>query len=225
MDTDSKKANILEMRMMKSISIIGAGGFGREVKQLIDEINLHHEVWEVLGFYDSYHKEGALINDVPVLGGMEAAIKSDCENFVLAIGNPAALRNLSSLFIEHGKIFPNIVHPLSSIGCPKTNHIGLGNIFTYGFHMTTNIEIGSFNIFNTRVTLGHDVRIGSFNVFLPNVQVSGNVSVGDENLFGMNSSVLQKKLIGSRNKIGAHSFVATNLSSDSSVFGIPAVKI
>jgi sugar O-acyltransferase (sialic acid O-acetyltransferase NeuD family) len=213
------------MQMVKSISIIGAGGFGREVKQLIDEINLHHKVWDVLGFYDSYHKQGTIINDVPVLGGMEAALKSESENFVLAIGNPAALRDLSSQFFEHGKKFPNIVHPLSSMGCPKTNQIGVGNVFTYGFHMTTNIEIGSFNIFNTRVTLGHDVRIGSFNVFLPNVQVSGNVSVDDGNLFGMNSSVLQKKLIGSRNKIGAHSFVATNLSSDSSVFGTPAVKI
>jgi sugar O-acyltransferase (sialic acid O-acetyltransferase NeuD family) len=223
--TDLKKANILVTQMIKGISIIGAGGFGREVKQLIDEINLHHEVWEIFGFYDSFQKQGTSINDVPVLGGMEAALKSECENFVLAIGNPAALRDLSSEFIEHGKTFPNIVHPLSSMGCQKTNQIGVGNIFTYGFHMTTNIEIGSFNIFNTRVTLGHDVRIGSFNVFLPNAQVSGNVSVGDENLFGMNSSILQKKSIGSRNKIGAHSFVATNLGSDSSVFGTPAVQI
>jgi sugar O-acyltransferase (sialic acid O-acetyltransferase NeuD family) len=210
---------------MESISIVGAGGFGREVRQLIDEINSHQEVWEILGFYDSSQRQGTLINNLPVLGGMEAALKSECENFVLAIGNTTVLRDLSSEFIEHGKTFPNIVHPFSSMGCLKTNQIGMGNIFTYGFHMTTNIEISSFNIFNTRVTLGHDVHIGSFNVFLPNVQVSGNVSIGDENLFGMSSSVLERKSIGSRNKIGAHSFVVTNLGSDSSVFGTPAVKI
>jgi len=211
--------------MISSISIIGAGGFGREVKQLIDEINLHQEVWKVIGFYDNSYEFGTIINGVPVLGGIEDALKSQCKNLVLAIGNPSSLKDLSNKFIDHGKSFPNIIHPLSSLGCNDTNKIGTGNIFTYGFHMTTNIKIENFNIFNTRVTLGHDVCIGSFNVFLPNVQISGNVLIGDQNIFGMNSSVLQKKFIGSKNRIGAHSFLATNLGSEMSVFGNPAVKI
>ena len=209
--------------MIQNISIIGAGGFGREVKQLIDEINICNEIWRVDGFFDSHHKVGALVNNLPVLGGNEDAIRSDCKNFVLAIGSPTVLRGLSSQFLSAGKKFPNIIHPTASIG--NFNDMGIGNILTHGFYMTTNIKLGDFNVFNTRVTIGHDVKIGSFNVLLPNVQISGNVSIGDENLFGMNSSVLQKKIIGSRNKIGAHSFVATNIPSDQSVFGNPAVKI
>lgn len=210
--------------MIQEISIIGAGGFGREVKHLIDEINLSHEVWNLIGFFDSSIKPGATVNGVPILGGNDDLIDSDCKNFVLAIGDPAVLKNVSSKLLMAGKYFPNIVHPSASLGPEDINEIGMGNIFTYGFHMTTNVKLGNFNIFNTRVTLGHDVKIGSFNVMLPNVQISGNVSVGDENIFGMNSSVLQKKTIGSKNKVGAHSFVATNLGSEQSVFGNPAVK-
>ena len=71
--------------MVENISIIGAGGFGREVKQLIDEINLSQKIWSVEGFYDSLHEPGTLINDVPVLGGNEDPIRSDCKNFVLAM--------------------------------------------------------------------------------------------------------------------------------------------
>lgn len=211
--------------MAEKIAIIGAGGFGREVKQLIDEINLVQHTWVVEGFFDSSCNCGTIINNIPVLGGMKDAIKSDCKNFVLAIANPNVLKELSSEFLAAEKKFPNIFHPSVSIGNLEFNLIGNGNIFTFGFHMTTNIKIGSFNIFNTRVTIGHDVEIGSSNIFLPNVQISGNVSIGDENIFGMNSSVLQRKHIGSRNKIGAHSFVATNLGSNQSVFGVPAVGI
>ena len=209
--------------MIKDISIIGAGGFGREIKQLIDEINLEKTTWKIIGFFDSHHQPGTLINGVPVIGRDDDALRNGSENIVIAIGDPAVLKALGAKFLSAGKRFPNISHPTASFGDRERNKVGFGNVFTYGFHMTTNVELGNFNIFNTRVTLGHDVKIGSHNVFLPNVQLSGNVSVGDENVFGLNSSVLQKKKIGSRNTIGAHSFVATDLTSEQQVFGIPAV--
>lgn len=216
----------MKNQMTQDIAIIGAGGFGKEIKHLIQEINLVNETWNLVGFYDdSINARGTKINGVEVLGDIEDAISSSCKNFVLAISNPNILKKLSEKFLSFQKKFPNIVHPHASFGDTQFNEVGIGNIFAFGFHMTTNIRIGNFNILNTRVTLGHDVEVGSFNVFLPNVQVNGNVSVGNENIFGMNSSVLQKKKIGSRNKIGAHSFVATNIGSNQSVFGNPAVKI
>lgn len=211
--------------MVQDIAIIGAGGFGREVKHLIDEINSAHKTWNLLGFYDTQITSGTLVNGAKVLGDNEDAINSNCKNFVLAIGMPNALAKLSEIFLSHQKKFPNLAHPQVSISDYQFNNIGIGNIFSFGFHMTTNVKICNFNIFNTRTTLGHDVEIGSFNVFSPNVQISGNVCIENENLFGMNSSVLQGKKIGSTNKIGAHSFVATNIRSAQSVFGIPAVNI
>lgn len=211
--------------MVQDIAIIGAGGFGREVKHLIDEINYVHKTWNLLGFYDTKIPRGTIVNGAEVLGDNEDAINSNCENFVLAIGSSNVLAKLSRFFLLHQKKFPNLAHPRVSISDYQFNNVGIGNIFSFGFHMTTNVKICDFNIFNTRITLGHDVQIGSFNVFLPNVQISGNVCIENENLFGMNSSVLQGKKIGSNNKIGAHSFVATNIGSAQSVFGIPAVNI
>lgn len=211
--------------MVQNIAIVGAGGFGREVQYLIEEINSVRNTWNLVGFYDEETARGTVINSAEVLGNSEDAINSNCENFVLAIGNPSYLVKLSEMFLLHQKKFPNLVHPQVSFSDHQFNEIGIGNIFSLGFHMTTNIRIRDFNIFNTRVTVGHDVEIGSFNVFLPNVQISGGVSIENENFFGMNSSVLQGKKIGCRNKIGAHSFVATNIGSAQNVFGIPAVNI
>ena len=48
--------------MVENISIIGAGGFGREVKQLIDEINVEKKIWNIEGFFDSGLKPGTTIN-------------------------------------------------------------------------------------------------------------------------------------------------------------------
>lgn len=211
--------------VVKNISIIGAGGFAREVKQLIDEINLFNKIWNIEGFYDSRYTPGDLVNGIPVLGGDDDALLSECENFVLAIGQPTTLKKLSSKFLASGKKFPNIIHPTAYTGNHEINVLGIGNILTYSCYLTTNVNIGNFNIFNTRATIGHDVQIGSFNVFLPSVQISGNVSIGHENIFGMNSSVLEKKSVGSRNRIGAHSLLVTNLKNDQNVFGNPAVKI
>jgi len=211
--------------MSKNISIIGAGGLGREIKLLVDEINSVQETWTIDGFYDDNFENGALINGVPVLGKIEDLQYSKCKNCVIAIGDPNILKILSEKFLAIGKFFPNIVHPLASLGSDESNNIGYGNIFTYGFYMTTNVKLQNFNIFNTRVTLGHDVMIGSCNVFFPNAQISGHVTIGDKNIFGMNSSVLSKKSIGSNNKIGAHSLVVSNLNSGMNVFGSPAKKL
>jgi sugar O-acyltransferase (sialic acid O-acetyltransferase NeuD family) len=206
----------------ETIAIVGAGGFGREVKQLIDEINLSKPVWDLVGFFDTTLKKGTEVNGLPILGNNGDALNSKfIENFVIAIGSTSALNKLGNVFVTNRKKLPNIQHP-SAIIDSDTSHVGFGNIFCYGFFMTTNIKIGNLNVFNTRLTLGHDVVIGSYNVFLPNVQISGHVTVGDCNLFGMNSSVLKKKSVGSNNKVGAHSFVINDIDSNESVFGIPA---
>lgn len=41
---------------MKDIVIIGAGGFGREVVELIDDINLRNPTWNIIGFVDDNPK-------------------------------------------------------------------------------------------------------------------------------------------------------------------------
>ena len=211
--------------VQETIAIIGAGGFGREVKKIIDDINLVEPIWDIVGYFDHTQKVGTEVNGLPILGDNEDALNSKIiDNFVIAIGNPVTLSRLGKIFVTNRKKLPNISHPSAIIDL-DTSSIGFGNIFCYGFFMTTNIKIGDFNIFNTRSTLGHDVAIGDYNVFSPNVQISGGVTVGDCNMFGMNSSVLQRKSIGSNNKIGSHSFVINNINSNTSVFGIPAVHL
>ena len=59
--------------MMKKIVIIGAGGFGREILDVVDACNHEKKVFEPLGYIvdAQYGSPGTLVNDIPILGGFE----------------------------------------------------------------------------------------------------------------------------------------------------------
>lgn len=57
---------------MNDIVIIGAGGFGREVAKLIEDINTDKNMWNLLGYIDeTVEKQNTIINDYPVLGDLK----------------------------------------------------------------------------------------------------------------------------------------------------------
>jgi len=209
---------------MRKIVIYGAGGFGKEIHQLIDIINNRVYTWDLIGFIDDEKLQGSYINGIPVLGGVEQInLISENVSVVFAFANPVGMEKLLIKINNNFINYPNLIHPDVYFDI-KFNEIGIGNIITQGCLFTRNIFIGNFNIFNTRVCVGHDVTIGDLNVFQPNVQISGNVKIGNKNYWGVNSIVLAFKKIGNSNTIGAASLLINNITDSSSYFGVPAMK-
>ena len=80
---------------MKNIAIYGAGGFGREVQMLIEQINEKKITWRIIGFYDDGVKKGEFVNGIPLLGGMDELSQVETETFlVFAVGNPITKKKL-----------------------------------------------------------------------------------------------------------------------------------
>lgn len=211
---------------MKQLVIVGASGFGKEVHELICDINYIHEDWELLGFLDddvSLH--GQIINGLPVLGGINLLQKFTNLSVVIGISEPNLKMRIIKKIREINEFidFPSVFHPSVSINS-KFIKFGIGNIVCQYSLFTANIKIGNFNTFNTRVTIGHDVKIGDFNSFNPNIQISGNVIIGSSNFFAVNSVILQGISIGNDNFIGACSLVLKKIKDNTKVFGIPAQK-
>lgn len=73
---------------MKDIVIIGAGGFGREVAWLIEDINKVNNEWNIVGFVDDNKSiQGTEINGYKVVGDIDWL--KEQELFVVnAIGDP-----------------------------------------------------------------------------------------------------------------------------------------
>lgn len=212
---------------MKDIVIIGAGGFGKEVKTIIDAINKISPVWNVKAFYDdAYVNNEDIIDEVKCIGTLDDLIKTKKGEISLVFG--IADRDVVNTTVKKlEKInlfsFPNIIHP--SVELNSGVVFGKGNVVAAGSIFSCDINIGDFNFFNTFMGVGHDAEVGNFNCFMPRVQISGGVKMGDFNFFGMNSSVIQNKTIENNNTINSYTLLTKNIKSDRKYFGIPGKRI
>ena len=211
---------------MKDIAIYGAGGFGREIACLINQINSHTATWNLIGFFDDGKEIGLEVSHFgKVLGGIEQLNDWRQEiSVVIAIGNPNAVRAISQNIVNPAVDFPNIIHPSFFLSDAETFSIGKGNIIQGRCVVSCDVAIGDFNVFNGSVVVGHDVVIGSYNTFMPAVRVSGEVKIGECNFFGISSIVLQQLKIGNNVKLGAGSVLMTKPKDDVLYMGNPAKR-
>ncbi|WP_353101122.1 acetyltransferase [Myroides odoratus] len=210
---------------MKKIAIFGAGGFGREVKTIIDSINEKEDTFEFVGFYDDGIEKGTIVNGYPVLGGIK-----DLNNLgnqlalVIAIGDPKTKAKIISLISNSLIEYPNIISPYALISSDFVN-LGKGNIICAGTIITCNIDIKDFVILNLSCTVGHDTVINNYASFMPSVNISGEVVIGEGVYVGTGAKIINLLEIGKYTIVGAGAVVAKTLPAKCTAVGIPAKPI
>lgn len=210
---------------MKKIAIIGSGGFGREVKTIIDAINKEKEIYEFIGFFDDGIEAREIINGFPVLGGIEELNNFDeLIAIAVAIGNPATKKNIISKLTNPKISFPNIISPEAQISADYVT-IGKGNIICGGTILTCNIQIEDFVILNLMCTVGHDTVIKSYCSFMPSVNISGDVVIHKSVYVGTGAKIINQLEIGENTIVGAGAVVAKTLPANCTAVGVPAKVI
>lgn len=210
---------------MKDIVIIGAGGFGREVAWLIEDINSKNEEWNIIGYLDENSEvKGEILNDVEVLGGLDYLEDKQNLYYVCAIGNAKIRKEVAKRCDNYGARAATLIHP-SVIMSKKYNEIGKGVIICASNIITVNTKIGDHVILNLDCTVGHDTIVNDFVTVYPSVNVSGNCIIGECVELGTGSAIIQGKEIGENSIIGAGSVVVKNISNNVTAVGIPAREI
>lgn len=211
---------------MKKIVIVGAGGFGREVKMLIDQINLHSKEFEFLGFYDDGIAKSTEINGFHVLGSVSDLVKIDHElSVVVSIADPAIKMKIHKILKYNTNLnFPSLIHPNVLIGGDNV-FIGNGCIICASNIITVNINIGNFVILNLGCTTGHDTTIGDYCSFMPSVNISGEVVIEDLVYVGTGAKIINLLSIGKSTIVGAGAVVSKSLPAHCTAVGIPAKPI
>lgn len=208
---------------VKKIAIYGAGGFGREVHMLIEQINQENKRWEFIGYFDDEQPKGVNINGYPVCGGL-----TELNNFVkplavvIAMGDPKVKRKMI-LGLKNQRItFPILKHPDVKIGDLTYNTIGEGTIITAGCIVTVNAKIGKHVILNLYCTVGHDSVLGDYSSCMPSVNISGEVVIGEGVYVGTGAQIINKRMIGKDTIVGAGATVVNDLPAKCTAVGSPA---
>ena len=207
---------------MDKIVIIGAGGFGREVHWLIEEINKQSNYWDFLGYIDDQTPVGTIINGFPVLGNIEW-LNGQTLNVVCAIGDPNIKKSVLSKLSSSSNKFPILIHP--DVRISNYVDIGEGSIICSGCIFTVNIKIGKHVIINLDSTVGHDAIIMDYSTILPSVNISGHVTINERVSVGTGAKIIQGLSIGENTIIGAGAIVTKDIPANVVAVGMPAKAI
>jgi len=217
---------ITRISKKKDIFVIGAGGLGREIMWLIEEINIAcGESWNIKGFIDSDKgKHGKILNGYNILGDGGCLNQIDKETFVVvAIGESFnKIKEINKLNNEYLK-FATLIHPDTIFS--RFSEIGEGSIITKDCIITVNIKIGKHVLLNLDCTVGHDVIIGDYSSIQPGANISGNVSIGEGVYIGTGAQIIQGITVGNYSIIGAGAVVTKDIPPYCVAVGVPAKVI
>ncbi|MEL6893538.1 MAG: acetyltransferase [Actinomycetota bacterium] len=206
---------------VERLVIIGAGGFGREVLDVVERINNDAARFEVVGFRD----DGA--PDLKLLAarghrhlGPVSESASDDAAAVLAIGDGAVRARLDAQLETLGVPATLLVSPDATFG--GANRIDVGCVVCAGVRVTTNVRIGRSVVLNLNATVGHDAVLEDHVTVFPGATISGAVHVGARATIGTGANVLPGVTIGDDAFVGAGAVVTKDVEPGSVVAGIPA---
>jgi sugar O-acyltransferase (sialic acid O-acetyltransferase NeuD family) len=203
--------------------IIGAGGFGREVLDVVKAINQEQQTWDFRGFMSEDAPDAEVLSRIGAawLGRPEAVLGSlPSSAFVVGIGNPRIRQELTRLAISHGHHPATLIHPSATLG--DDVQVLAGSVICAHVSITTNVRIGEHVHVNLNSTVGHDCVVESYCTINPLVAVSGEVVLENSVMLGTHSSILQGLRVGQGAIVGAGAVVTRNVSAGDVVVGVPA---
>ena len=210
---------------IQPVVVYGAGGYGRETVQLIEDINAHRARWDVLGFVDDDPgMHGREVNGLPVLGGLEwLNTEGSSARIALGVGSPTAKRRIVARVGSDAQRFITIVHP--SVRLCRWLEIGPGTAIAAGTMLTVNIHIGAFVSVNRVCNISHDCRVEDFATIAPATNLSGGVIVGAGCDIGSGVTTVEGVTVGEWTIIGAGAVIAANIPANCTAVGVPARAI
>jgi sugar O-acyltransferase (sialic acid O-acetyltransferase NeuD family) len=203
--------------------IFGAGGLGREVLLLLQQLNQAQSTWTIRGFYDDQPPTSPTVAGLPYLGS-SADLNATAEPLAVAVavGNPGRRAAVVNRLIAPQLSFPALVHPNVALAAPQRITLGAGCIVQQGCILTCDIVLGRFVLLNLGCTVGHDAALGDFCSLMPHANVSGAAQLEAGVYLGTNATVIQRVRVGENTILGAGAVAVRDLPANVTAVGVPA---
>ncbi|MCM1565435.1 MAG: acetyltransferase [Dehalobacter sp.] len=211
---------------IKDLVIFGAGGFGREATELVEDINTEKKQWNLLGYIDQTPaKQGKVINNYPILGNLDWLEKNTGHPLwiVCAVARPTDKYRLIASLSSFQLYFANLIHPAARIS--RSVQLGCGNIICWNSFLSTDVRIGSHVALNPGCRIGHDTAVQDYSSLYWDITLAGNVQVHEGCEIGSKTVVIPEKEIGRWSIIGAGATVTHDIPEYCTAVGVPARPI
>ncbi|MBD2766522.1 acetyltransferase [Hymenobacter sp. BT664] len=211
------------MEAAPPLVIFGAGGLGREVLLLLQQLNEAQPTWTIGGFYDDQPPSSPTVAGLPYLG-TSADLNATTEPLavVVAVGSPSGRAGVVRRLTAPQLSFPVLVHPGVALAAHQRVELGEGCIIQQGCILTCDIVLGSFVFLNLGCTVGHDATLGEFCSLMPHANVGGAAQLGTGVYLGTNATVIQGVCIGENALLGAGAVAVRDLPANVTAVGVPA---
>ena len=207
-------------RDLERLVVVGAGGMGREMFEVLQLANALESRFELLGFLDDDPPQSDLLDAYgPVLGGTERLVELGA-SFMLGFGQPSVRRRFDEIGRAAALESPVIVEQTSIVR--STAVLGPGT------HVGTMALINSWCKIGRQVRVGfsalvaHDSVVGDYVNVRQGALVSGGVTIGDDAVIGAGAIVLENLTIGAGATVGAGAIVTRDVKPGETVVGNPA---
>jgi sugar O-acyltransferase (sialic acid O-acetyltransferase NeuD family) len=211
---------------MKRVVIIGAGGHGREIAEILRHQSQQHNNLSLLGFIDDncrLHQK--VLNGLPVLGGwawFEGVDRNEVA-VICAVGSPRVCQRLAQRAGEIGLAFVNAISPLACVS--PYARVGEGVAMYPNTVANTDSLLSDHCIVNVGATISHDTRVGRYSNINPGARLAGNVTIGEGCYIGMGANIIQGISVGDWTIVGAGAVVIRDLPANVTAVGVPATVI
>ena len=213
--------------MGNRVIIVGAGGSGREVFAILEDLRASSVInHEFMGFTALHEPDLHLLRNLgaPFLGspiGLADRIPEARRwSFVLGIGSGEHRSLMAEVLRRQGLQAMTLIHPTALIG-PDVS-IGNGTVIAANAVITTNVHLGDFCQVNVGCVVAHDCRVEKFVTFGQRVNLSGEVSIRTQATLFTGAIVLPRVAVGIRSVVGAGAVVTCDVPDGAVVAGVPA---
>lgn len=209
---------------MRSLLLIGAGGFARETIELVRAINRLVPTWDLLGLLDDDPElAGRELLGVPILGPC-TAFESYADSAVVAcVANPEdplrRLRLVARLGLQPERC-ATLVHPAATVAESAT--IGPGSVLHANTVLTADVQLGSHVAVMPAVVLTHDNVVEDGVSFGAGARLAGGVTVEAGAYVGAGALVRERLTVGAGAVVGMGAVVTKPVPAGEVWFGSPA---
>lgn len=207
---------------MQRIVILGAGGHGHEVLDIVSAVNAVAPTYDFLGFLDDGIAVQGGASQGGVLGPIAELERIDAD-YLVGVASPDVRRKLDGVARGWGRTPATVVHPAATVGIDV--RLGPGAVLAAGVRITTRVSLGRQVHCNVNATINHDCVVGDYTTLTPGARLAGSVTVGDGCYLGIGSVVIEGVKLGEGTVVGAGAAVIRDTSAGVTVVGVPARRL